>query len=261
MKQLKYHQKTLNLLNKTHEYFTLAPIWLNNLETELGCKLPASFREWYSIENVHEILHKHSNQDHPISLKDLGRKYKFLEPIKANELDSHPLLMFMWENQGVCQWGIHLNDDDDPPVYVRWNATTANWQKACDHFSDFIYSWIWDWSKTEYSLNALCHPLKQADLDYLAAHFQPQNTTQYWPDPNCIQHRFYKNDQKILVWNCDNLSDWYIWADNANSLLELTCVICAQVNISEALGIIGAADELSTVLEKLQVEFGKPPET
>lgn len=116
---------------------------LKTRERALKFKLPASLKEFYSLQGACAILAKHSNEDPAQPIEELG---------DADEL-AHGLLRIQTENQGVAAWFVRLDGTDDPPVEVEseadrreppagaddwsyWDA--AVFHRVCDHFSDFV---------------------------------------------------------------------------------------------------------------------------
>lgn len=244
---LKYHQPTFDLLKQEPVMFPLASTWLENLENEIGHHLAPSVREWYSIEGCHDILAEHSNQDHPIPLRNLGAGRKIEAAVEPDSLQSVTLLEIMIENQGVCTWAVKLDDSDDPPVFVSFDDEDSPWQLAANHFSDFIYSWVWDWSFASFSYLQIARPLTREDLAYLRLHFDEHLTTSIWWE--CTEYRFSKQDQKVMIRDGAQQADWLISASSADSFYELGRTLCDGIKIAVWSGVAFGADDEDSVLD------------
>lgn len=95
---LRYHQAAYVLLGQSPTVSQDAIILLEQQEKALGRELPASVREWYSLDGAVDILAEYSNQDHPISLSSLGD----LSGRISQEALAQNLLLVMHDNQSVC---------------------------------------------------------------------------------------------------------------------------------------------------------------
>lgn len=126
---LAYHQAIMDFLK-------LEPIisqdnirLLNERQNALGIVIPASIREWYSLEMGRRLLYGNGYWQNPIPLDELGQ----------HPYDDSAMLVLMIENQAVNVWGVPLGDDDDPPVYFRYFEDNTEWELYADHFSTFIH--------------------------------------------------------------------------------------------------------------------------
>ncbi len=50
------------------------------------------------------------------------------------------LLVFRWENQGVCAWAIRPDGSDDPPVVVDVDTQFKSWIECASSFSRHLYA-------------------------------------------------------------------------------------------------------------------------
>jgi hypothetical protein len=147
--ELKYHQATFDLLGTKPRVSKRALRLIERREAALGITLPASLREWYSLQGAEAILLEHSNDDRPVPLAELGT---------AHEV-RHGVLKFQDENQGVAAWYVRLDGSDDPPVDVESELyrgdspetededdpdplAWAGWRPSASHFSAYIYSHV-----------------------------------------------------------------------------------------------------------------------
>src|SRR6266566_8654434 len=114
-----YHDAAIQLLMKRPESSSSATAVLNERERELGIKLPESVREWYSLRDSGEILRQHSNSDYPVPLNALGKPEPDWCGEGPRDFVHEGLLVFMGENEGVCDWAVRLDGSPDPPVVVQ----------------------------------------------------------------------------------------------------------------------------------------------
>jgi hypothetical protein len=140
--RLKYHQTTFALLGKSPRLSRRAPKILEKRERELGFSLPASVREWYSLDGVIPILFEHGDGDPPVRLQELGDPRDLRLGV----------LRILAADQGAVRWYVCLDGSDDPPVdVVRQEAgdegdplidRPGRRRRAADRFSDFIYNLV-----------------------------------------------------------------------------------------------------------------------
>src|SRR5260370_41245603 len=122
------HSVTFGLLGTEPGLSPAAVSEVERAEQRLGFRLPASVREWYCNAEAIDILAKYSNQDWPIPLREFAVK----------EWNTHRLVPFKYENQGVCVWAFLLDGSDDPPVYVDVDSNGALWNMQAPTFSAYI---------------------------------------------------------------------------------------------------------------------------
>ena len=99
------------------------------------------------------------------------------------------MLPFMVENQGVCTWGIALDDADDPPVLVAVDPA-FQWRPHAASFSTFIACQVWDYEKVQSRcvvLAAEACKLAPHDLKLLRRQFHEGPTTHGWPTENIFR--------------------------------------------------------------------------
>lgn|GEM_PF-6950955 len=129
-KELEYHDSTLRYLKIKA---LLSEAYLNQLEQkeiQFDIRLPAAFREWYSLEEHAKLLNSVPYQAQILSATDW----------RIDKADPrNPMLIFWYENQWTFALGIPLGDVDDPVVYKRANEPGEVWKPFVSCFSTFIY--------------------------------------------------------------------------------------------------------------------------
>ncbi len=225
---LKYHQQTFDLLGLEPRSSQVAIALLFQTEQDCGFAFPPSVKEWYSLENAVDMLLANSNDDHFISVADLGRKNRV-----DSDWWSEGLLWFAAENQGVCYWAVKLDGADDPGVLVKLDREPT-WQLCASHFSKFVWSLVFDWGeKNMYCLCAQAEPLRVDDLSRLRSNFHEGPATFSWPGKE--NHRFSDEGMRILIWSNPGQADWRLSAKTSESLFELTKRVWVCSNLSRAL--------------------------
>jgi hypothetical protein len=113
-----------------------------------------------------------------------------------------------------------LDDRDDPEVAVSYDNLNE-WQPQAHTFSDYIFSGIWDWGlvmPSEWLIQAQNGPLSEEALGHLRLLFRENVRTWGWPGDT--QYRFEGDGQRLLIWNADGQADWWLAADDEQSLAE-----------------------------------------
>jgi hypothetical protein len=244
--QLKYHQKTFDSLNQQPQLSQESLLKLESVPREQGVTIPASIKEWYSLENAIEILGQNSNDDYFVSVNDFG-----------NYLEEGPfverLLVFEVENQAVCKWAIKLDNSDDPPVFARI-VDSDTWELCAENFSTYVWTLVFDWSrirpKNGYFLLAQARPFTQNDLSELQRNFQEEHRTYCFPGK--INYRFSLGDKRILIWSNLDQADWNLSANSPESLFELTQAVWNISNLKNTLYDVDKYDIGKKILEKLK---------
>lgn len=233
--ELKYHQKTFNLLNQQSQFSQESLLKLEASSKEKDIVFPASIVEWYSLESAIEILGQNSNDDHFVKIDDFGKD------TEDQELLAEGLLLFMVENQAVCQWAIKLDNSDDPPVLAK-DVDSKAWELCAEKFSTFVWTLAFDWNRVRqqnsYFLLAQANPLTQKDLSELYKGFKEEHRTYAFPGK--INYRFSLGDKRILIWSNPGQADWNLSAGSSESLFELAQMVW---NISNLKNTIYDIDE------------------
>jgi hypothetical protein len=233
---LLYHVKTIQLLGLQNKISASALNALNNIERRIKRTLPASVREWYELENAVQLLFQYSNADPPLDIEKLGESVRDTLGGGPYDLVAQNFLVIRHENQCVCVWAVMLDGSDDPAVVLDLDTQFKTWTKCASSFSEHIYAWIWDYSqvlsKDRFLIQAQNSPLSEIALSFLHERFEKECVTYGWPGRT--QHRFYRGDQRILIWADDKQADWWLNAQTKGSLEAL-------VNIVAPLDLVGKA--------------------
>lgn len=229
---LKYHAKALKLIDAV-------PILARDVsniiavEDRLGRQLPASLREWYSLDGACDMLLRYSNGDPPVAIANLGR----------DGLIARELLTIRHENQGVCTWAVLLDGSEDPPVVVDYDVDFKTRQPCANSFSDYVYSCFWDWGLVLNSprVQAQNGPISPEALDFLRGNFAAELETYGWPGDT--QYRFFTPDQRILIWESKQQADWWLSADSDDALVRLVARLWRVDDLGTSLWASDDADE------------------
>jgi hypothetical protein len=219
---LRFHSETLKLLGVTPSISRRAVSELDNVETRIGRKLPASVREWYSLEDACDLLERYSNSDLPIQVSEFGVPREDTHGGGPYDLLSRGLVVFRYENQAVCVWAFRIDGSDDPPVEVDYDSQFEVWTQCAPKFSAHIYAWMWDFALVlmrKMLLQAQNFPLSETALGKLREQFDAGPVTHGWPGHT--QYRFSEGDKRILIWASEGQADWWLTADSEDSLRDL----------------------------------------
>jgi hypothetical protein len=139
---LKYHQKSIELLGVTPRISQSQVTLFDSFEEKYRVEIPASLREWYSIENSINLSEKILRTHTSIELKNTpGIQAKCGYLIN----DSDPFLIAI-ENQAVWFMAVKPDEGDNPPVYMRYNEPDESWVLHANSFSDWINALSWDYT-------------------------------------------------------------------------------------------------------------------
>ncbi len=220
---MRFHAHTLKLLGLAPAISADAVRDLDAAEARMGHPLPASVREWYSLEGACGLLRRFSNQDPPVEVGEFCVDERRARGQAKREVPDCDLVIFRCENQGVCLWAFALDDADDPPVYVEdFNPQVTTLIQCTRTFSEHIYAWMWDWASvlpSQLLVQAQNAPLSQAAISFLEENFEVGPETYGWPGDR--QLRFAREDQRLLIWAAKDQADWWLTADCAESLRDL----------------------------------------
>lgn len=223
---MKYHKRTFALLGLNAVLNPKAEASISKAERRLGYRLPASLREWYSLEGAERILNRFARCDAPIPLRKFG--VQCAEEDESEELLAWDkgYLIIRFEEQGVCKWGVELNGSNDPPVAVSYRVTPYDsdeqgWTRATDTFSHYVYNCVWDGQalSRKWLAEAENGPLSNIALETLREEFVTGPVS--YGVPGDVQYRFERGSQRILLWVEDEGCDWSASADDRRSFLDL----------------------------------------
>ncbi len=124
------------------------------------------------------------------------------------------VLMLMWENQGVCAWGVPLDRGDNPPVLVGGDLHDGQTLlEFSPSIGEFVFAFAWDAvaMRQEPLLQAQAAELDRETEDFLVARYRQSVMTRGWP---CGRNLRFEGDSgiRILLWSCEGQCDWWVSA-------------------------------------------------
>ncbi len=133
-----------------------------------------------------------------------------------------PVLLIAVENQGVCAWGVPL-DDPDPPVLVGGDlaggaeGTTVRYASSV---AGFVAARRWDQSCLSATplVQAQAAELDPESLQALRTRFLERPSTWGWP--GVVQYRFERHGTRILLWSGPEQCDWWISSRSHDQLRD-----------------------------------------
>ena len=226
MTEFNYHRETVESLVERPAVSATAVQALDQRERTLGIRFPDAVREWYSLEGAVDLLRQHSNADNPLPIDKLGEPFPNWYGGGPRDFVAQGLVVFMHENQGVCNWAFKLEENPDPEALVEVDtAPNDEWLPCADKFSTFVYCQIWDYrhvlniGNDGVGVSAQELGLAQADLQFLQANFLQRPSTCCWPGN--ANYRFEAQDGGILIWEGKRQADWFVSARTPASLHAL----------------------------------------
>jgi hypothetical protein len=251
---MQYHHDAMALLSEPPAFSAQAAQRLAKRERELGIVFPESVREWYSLEQAVDLLHRHSNDDNPVPIEKLGEPFPNWYGGGPRDFVAQGLVVFMHENQGVCNWAFRLDGSPDPEVVVEVDtAPNDEWLQCSDKFGTFVYCQIWDHRHAliredcAIGISAQECNLAEDDLVSLKASFLQRPSTNTWPGN--ANYRFEAAEGGILIWEGKNQADWFVAAKTPASLRTLLLKIWHCGNLAEtAYGLSPEADDILRAL-------------
>lgn len=252
---LTYHRNAVALLRKQPKISASAAKRLDQRERELGIRLPASVREWYSLELAVDLLRQHSNSDEPVAPDKLGNPFPDWYGGGRRDFVADGLLVFMHENQGVCNWAFRLDGNPDPEVVVEVDtAPNDEWLHCTEKFST-LNCQIWDHTDEGVGVAAQELELAEADLQFLKANFLQRPSTYGWPGKT--NYRFEGQGGRILIWDGgDQGVDWFVSAKTPASLRVTLSRIWHCGSLAETL--YDLTPEAAAVLRELRAIGARP---
>ncbi|BCY08108.1 hypothetical protein [Actinoplanes sp. L3-i22] len=126
-----------------------------------------------------------------------------------------PVLLLSVENQGVCAWGVPL-DDPAPPVLVGGPAG------ATRVFSPDVASFVefrrWA-ASCEWEFAAQADELDEVTLSHLRRRYRERPGPRGWPGRATF--RFEGADVRIMLWDAPGQCDWFVAGAGEAELLNL----------------------------------------
>ena len=243
-----FHSATYNIIGERPVVSSETRLYIEALEKRI--RFPASLKEWYSLDKAVEILSDRTT-DLPVELRELGKPFDDWYGGGPCDFVSKGYLVVMRENQGVCNWAVRLNDEDDPPVVVEVDSSPdVVWQPFAESFSTFIYTLIIDSGLNNCSsLAAQDQSLSARDLKFLQENFFQGPSTFNWPGKT--NYRFSMEDQNILIWDSPDQSDWNLWSDSTESLKSLVEKVWHLGSLEETIyGHDSSGDEILSLMKR-----------
>jgi hypothetical protein len=148
-----------------------------------------------------------------------------------------PVLLISVENQGVCAWGVPL-DDPDPPVLVGGDLGAGARDTTVPHapsVEDFVAARRWDdvCLGREPLLQAQAVELDARSLEMLRAWYDERPSTTGWP--GATQYRFEGDGLSILLWSDVDQCDWWISSARPDRLTEAVERLMSLSNLRTSL--------------------------
>lgn len=221
-----FHQRSLDFFRE--EVVAKDSRDLDTCAKRLGIDFPASFREWYALRQLTQLL-------------ECGGGDHLYKPssYELRESKGAPVVVFMGENQTVYRWGVSLDGSTDPPVVVKlYDAPPTRWLHCTDTFSTFIYTVVFDTQHlvapgSDYGRTWIGEQFPQLsadDLAFLLREFQEEPSTYGLPAPLTCRCSGGWN-QRIVINNYDEpnelhsegfqQSDWVVVADCEQGFADL----------------------------------------
>jgi hypothetical protein len=213
--KLKYHHAVFDLLK-------LAPLrsderrrTLERVRLESPVPIPAAIVEWYSLENAHSLLRRPARGEEFLTFKSL------IASIQSLVDQKRPRLELASEFQGRAAWAIDLTSNDDPPVLVRVldDAGREAWRTMAEHYSDFLFTWIWDQFRSGYLAQAQAE-LSLKQIRQLSLGAQEIFMSKAWPTHKTF--RFMLGNSRLRVnYRPDAWSEIILWSAELQPLAAL----------------------------------------
>lgn len=207
-------QDGLRLLGIAPEMGTDPSAAAQAMERKLGIKLPASALELLRFPGLMPAIARgiEGHTEFPDQAK-LGDG-SYLPDVRE------PVLVLLYENQGVVVWALPLKRGDDPPVLVGYQ--TGDRLPSVEYaptLAEFVFAMAWDGQETEQArlLMAQATTLDPSTLQQLRTRYREIIETRGWPADN--QYRFEgENGFRITLWSGDRQCDWWVTADDRATL-------------------------------------------
>jgi hypothetical protein len=226
--ELVYHLKAFDLIG--HQPELIRHDLLDEFSVKSGLEMPKAVKEFYGVRDAMDLLGNFSNCDQPLSP----------DQFDVITIGGKPAIAFLVENQGCCTWAFQLDGTGDPPVWVdegaarespKWSATTATFSKFVFlRFFDFQYFTKTLATADEYYFDT--KPVTQEALFQILRPFQQEDSTYDWP--SATKHRFWRNDQRIVIFTMSDYSEWQLFAATKSSretLLAEVKQLCNELSL------------------------------
>lgn len=244
---------------------------LDAFETRSGVTLPASMREWYSLDIGLPMLYVDDSW-WATSLSKLGSS-DWPGDTNHKQLLALNILPFISEQQSddCC---IRLDQGDDPPVYWLHESRKSSASELLDvslienspRFSDFVFCYLWDWLVSYQSIYGFSihtipsvpvlryKPEYRLSLDHISHQFKEIAQQLFG------KKRFYNQSQRFSIWS-DTFSDksydgsggGEFYADSPEALCDLIQYLWG--NNPPLHKMSGLNSESSQIIENLTIKL------
>ncbi|MCB9851771.1 MAG: SMI1/KNR4 family protein [Phycisphaerales bacterium] len=244
---LRFHEKTFRLIGTNPNIDPSSLDALAAVEQRIGLALPASLREWYSLEDACDRLYRYSNTDPSVSLSNM----------RDDGLIGGRYLKFRYESQGMCFWAVDLDGTDDPPVVIADDETFQPNRRCNTTFSEFVNACVWDWGLVlnNCMIQAQNAPLSEEAIAVLHNEFKAELQTNGWPGHT--QYRFYSADQRILIWASEDQADWCLAGDSEDAVSRLAQKLWHVDNLGRSFWSHNSIGE--SMLQTLRARMSRDP--
>lgn len=176
MRRVSYHQNVFDLLDVEPRISPEAARMVADWERRMRLTLPASVRDWYTLQDVVPLTlgeemtaeygylwHDYSNEDHPTALDRVLADWDAASRLGTSQDPGY--VTVLEENQGCNQWIIRLGDEDDPPVWVDLETDNGRqWTIIAERFSTFLMEWFWEsyqepWTPVSHNPSPVTEPV------------------------------------------------------------------------------------------------------
>ena len=194
-------------------------LWkVEEAESRLGVVLPEAVRQWYARSDAIQLTNR---QDWLVELPRL----------KSIPHASGSLLVFMNENQGVCNWAVPLGSDPNPDVLI--NVDKRGWEPYGATFSQAIFCQLWDWQNYSIHAWADADELTAAALATLAGGFRALPVTRVWPLEKNI--RLEGDSKSLLLWTAPGMCQFNLRAHSPEAFQDLLDLTWEYEGVSQRL--------------------------
>lgn len=256
---LQFHERAVSLLPKRPKLDPARADALARREQGLGIKVPASVREWYSLEDSVNLWGRYTNDDDPVPIDELGEPVDWVKP--PRDLVREGLLLIARENQGVASWAVRLDGTEDPAVVVEVDSwPDPNWIPCADKFSTFLFCQFWDYCggpcdlRSKLLLARVYEDLTDDTLSSLRRGFEELPSTFGWPAGTNL--RFQGDGGRILIWQDKRETDWHLVGRTEPELRSLLRKLRDSGILNHAPYTYDWATE--PILHKIAEELGLP---
>lgn len=234
---LTYHQAVFDLIGEKPIVLPQAVEALDYLEQSKGIVLPASVREWYSLEGAASIISRFPSCGYAREVRQLGDIVRYWLDRSYHEVDllEQGLVWVMKEHQDVYSWAIHLNGSDDPPVVVTIENENlipfTKYDLYVETFSTFVYTCAWDEPLVadDQTFGWKRGLLLATELAFFRDHFQEGPLT--LNAPGLFNRRFCSGNKRILIHESEDQTNWYFYAPTDDELKQLVEAVLQCVTL------------------------------